>query len=81
MGPPGDSSRGCRTDGSHSCEELQKEPIPQNDEGRDGNEEDKNERQHPGSWIKNDVGAHDPGYGATGTEGGQGGVEIKNDVR
>ena len=67
MRPPGDSACGRPTDGSYSCDELQKEPISQNDEGGDRKEENYNQREYPSAGIKNDVGAHDARDGAAGT--------------
>lgn len=80
MCPPGDSSSGCSTHGAHTCHELQKEPIAQNDKGWDGQEENHDEGEHPGAGIKNDVGPHDAGDGAAGSEGGNCGMKIEDDV-
>jgi len=68
--PPGDASSSSRADGAYSRHKLQKKPVAQNDEGRNGDEEDKHEGEDPGAGIKNDVGAHHAGDGAAGSEGG-----------
>ena len=70
MCPPGDASRGRCADGTYTCEELKQEPVTQNDECGDRDEENKNKREDLSSGIKNDVGPHDAGDGAAGSEGG-----------
>ena len=74
--PDGDGA-----DSTYARHELKEEPIAQNDESRDRDEKYKDERQDPSARIKNDVGAHDAGDGATGSERGQSGVEVEEDVR
>ena len=80
MRPPGDAASGCRGYGAYSRQELEQEPVTQNDEGRYGYEENKDQSQHPRPRIENDVSPHYAGDGATGPERGKGGVVIKNNV-
>lgn len=72
--------RGPAADGAYSRHELQEEPIAQNDEGGDGEKEDDDEGQDFGAGVKNDVGAHYAGDGAAGSESGDRGMEIEEDV-
>lgn len=80
MRPPGNPTGGGSADRSDSRDELQQEPITQNDESRDGEKEDYDEGKHPRSRIKDDIRTHDAGNGAAGAESGNGGVEIEDDV-
>lgn len=80
MRPPGDASRGGQADAAHSRDELQQEPIPQDDERRNGNEEEQHESQNTSAWKKNNISAHDSGDRAAGAEGGQGGMKIEKDM-
>ena len=81
MCPPGDTSCGRRADSTYTCKELKQEPVTQNDEGRNGDKENKDEREDLSSWVKNDVGPHDAGDGAAGSEGGQGRMVVEDDMR
>lgn len=80
MGPPGDSAVGCAANGAYAFDELDQEPIAQNDEGRDGQEENDNKGQDTCPRVENNVGAHDAGDGSTGTERGNAGVKIEGDM-
>lgn len=80
MCPPGDASRGRCPDRGDSRQELKKEPVSQNDEGWNRDEKDEDEGQNSSARVENDVGAHDAGDGAAGSERWKGGVIIKNDV-
>ena len=81
MCPPGDTPCGRRADGTYAGEELKQEPITQNDEGGNRDEENKDKRKNLSSRIKNDVGPHDAGDGAAGSERGQGRVVVEDDMR
>src|SRR5580704_1776257 len=78
--PPGDAACGRGTDRANTCQELQQEPITQNDESRNRYEKDEDQGEDSRSGIKKDVGPHDAGDGTAGTEGGERRVEIKEDV-
>lgn len=80
MCPDGDASRSGSADGGDTGQELKQEPIAQDDERRDGNEENKDERQNTGAREKNNVGAHDSRDGAAGSERGKSRVKVENDV-
>src|SRR5580698_6568530 len=66
--PPGHPSGGCGTDRANTGQELQQEPIAQNDESGNRYEKDEDESQDSGSGIKKDIGPHDTGDSAAGTE-------------
>ena len=80
VSPPSDASRSSDSNGSDSRHELKQKPIPQDDERRDGNEENEDERDHASAWIKNDIGAHDGGDCAAGSEGRQIRMKVKDNV-
>ncbi len=80
MCPPSDASCRRRADGTYTGEELKQEPVTQNDEGRDRDEENKDKRQDLRSRVKNDVGAHDAGDSAAGSEGGQGRMVVEDNM-
>jgi len=80
VGPPGDAASCRDSHRAHPCQELKQEPIAEDDERRDGNEENEHERQYARAWKKNDIGAHDAGDGATGSERRQIGVEVEDNV-
>ena len=81
MCPPGDASCGRGADGANTRQELKQEPVAQNDESRNRYEKDEDEGQDSCSRIKKDIGPHDAGDGAAGTERRERRVEIKDDVR
>lgn len=80
MCPPGNPSCGSRADIAYSCQELEQEPIAQNDEGRYGDEEYENKRKNSCTRIENDVSAHDARDGAAGSERGKRRVKIKQNM-
>ena len=80
MSPPGDTAGGCAADGSNSGDELKQEPISKNDEGGDGEEKEEHQGQNAGPGIENDVSPHDARDGATGPEGGNGRMEIEENM-
>ena len=81
MRPPSDAARGNCPHGAYSRRKLEEEPITQDDEGRNGYEKYEDKRQNPCAWIKNNVGPHDTGDGAAGSECGHSGMVVEEDVR
>jgi len=67
MSPPGDAACG-HSYACNPCEELKQEPIAENNESRDRKKKDQDEGQDTGSWIENNVGAHNAGDSAAGSE-------------
>ena len=59
---------------------MKQEPVTQNDEGWNRDEENKDKRQDLSSRIKNDVGPHDAGDCAAGSEGGQGRMVVEDNM-
>lgn len=80
MCPPGDTSRGRRAHRTDSRQELQQEPIAQNDPGWDRDKKNQNESKYASARVKNDIGSHDPGDGAAGSESGGRRMEVEGDV-
>lgn len=67
-----------------NAEELEEEPEPEHEQGRDADkfyeDEDKHQGENPGRWKEKQVGAQNPGNRPAGPDHGNGRVRIGEDL-